>query len=323
MGLARPARLPGRPGRGTALRQPAGLPRAAGQRTRRGGHLLARRLGRRGRGVPVPGIRHPPACPRRAVHRPRRLARRSACCASGPRSRPTPAWPAVSHPRPRGAAGPGGRARTSLAAPCPRPAAEPLPEPGRRERPYLSCRNERRAVNTLTAAMRLMEDGAAVEIVPYLAALGGKRDSVETGAQQAARMGEPVKRNAVIQLVREKIGDGTLKPGAPVSATALARESGTGCGHQPAGAAAPARRGHAHSGCQQERPAESRGLRHFQCSCCPGVTGGAVEGACGLAPRLRADAAGPGREARRFGHDGRARRNRAHMAGTRFLAPSR
>jgi hypothetical protein len=30
--------------------------------------------------------------------------------------------------------------------------------------------------------MRLMEDGAAVEIVPYLAALGGKRDSVETGA---------------------------------------------------------------------------------------------------------------------------------------------
>jgi Helix-turn-helix domain/Bacterial regulatory proteins, gntR family len=41
-------------------------------------------------------------------------------------------------------------------------------------------------------------------------------------------MGEPVKRNAVIQLVRQKIADGTLKPGAPVSATALARESGTG-----------------------------------------------------------------------------------------------
>ena len=40
-------------------------------------------------------------------------------------------------------------------------------------------------------------------------------------------MGEPVKRNAVIQLVRKRIADGTLKPGASVSAAALARESGT------------------------------------------------------------------------------------------------
>ena len=40
-------------------------------------------------------------------------------------------------------------------------------------------------------------------------------------------MGEPVKRNAVIQLVRKRIADGTLKPGASVSAAALATESGT------------------------------------------------------------------------------------------------
>ena len=40
-------------------------------------------------------------------------------------------------------------------------------------------------------------------------------------------MGEPVKRNAVIQLVRKRIADGTLNPGASVSAAALARESGT------------------------------------------------------------------------------------------------
>jgi hypothetical protein len=39
-------------------------------------------------------------------------------------------------------------------------------------------------------------------------------------------MGETIKRRAVIRLVRQKIGDGTLKSGAPVFAAALARESG-------------------------------------------------------------------------------------------------
>jgi hypothetical protein len=48
-----------------------------------------------------------------------------------------------------------------------------------------------------------------------------------TDGKQAAVMGNTVKRNAVIQLVRQSIRDGTLKPGAPVSAAALAKESGT------------------------------------------------------------------------------------------------
>ena len=63
--LARPARLPDRPGRGVSLRLPAGLHRAAGQAPGRRRHLLARRLDRRGRGVPVPGIPRTAAQPAR------------------------------------------------------------------------------------------------------------------------------------------------------------------------------------------------------------------------------------------------------------------
>lgn len=43
-------------------------------------------------------------------------------------------------------------------------------------------------------------------------------------------MGESAKRDAVLQVVRQRIGDGTLKPGASVAAAALARETGTSVG---------------------------------------------------------------------------------------------